>query len=380
MISGEPKLYSLYADGILLEAGHFLLRRRYLQRNFGSRIVTMDPRTPVFQFLSDALINHKTKKVRSSYLKLARKHGGPVWDRTSHLKPVKPSDLSLAECKDLCYGLNDLYQEAECSIVLPPYFVFQSLEDKWFRINISLFQSMRELSKDPVFMVLAFDYRLLENTDDLIRLRDILVSYSPDGYAIWPISLDETSAAPEFLYGLALLLEGLKAPALMLYGGFFTMLLSAITRASFSNGPCFYEKRDAQVAPALNFRLKCGYYLPQIYRRVDPVAAVVFYRLLREMGMESSLCRVCQQNTQKIGLDGLASMPELDVFEHNLLVKRGEMEYLDGLSNILLGIESDFSEALANRDEFSRFRPLNHIENWLSAVREMISNPPRNRY
>jgi hypothetical protein len=380
MLSGEPRLYSRYGDGVIVEAGHFLLRRKHLSRVLKGEIVAMDPRTPVFQGTPGTVVKPGTDTLRSSYLKLARTHGGPIWKRMSNLNPLRPSDMSDGSCGEIANRLYDLNLKAGCQILLSPYFYFQDLEDPWAVLNLDLFEAtMDRCDREPVLMVLAFDHRLLAQKAKLMELKDLVAGEAADGYAIWPVGLDETSATPETLYGLAVLTIELNKPCLLLYAGYISMLVAAITGAWFSNGVCFYERRELEVAQPLNFRPSCGYYLRRLRQRVDPVTAVVFYRMLRHLDLEPSFCSACDRNIDGNGFEGIATMPDLDLLEHNLIARRREMEAMSSSSDILTECLVKMNWVLKHKERLSRIRRLGFFETWYRTVRRLLEEPPHNR-
>ena len=376
MLSGEPRLYSKFSDGVIVEGGHFLVRRRSLLRLFRGQIVALDPRTPAFQGMPQMAVDPRTEKIRSTYLKLAASHGGPIWRRFSHLEAIKPRDFAKPSCELIASRLMDLQRPTESDLLLPPYFIFQDIHDAWLQVSLCMYESMHDLSDGmPLYLPVAFDHQLLQDKEGISRVCELLSTLQPEGYAVWPVGLDERRAPVEELEGLNFLLKSLPGPSLLLYAGYFSMLLCALNGSSFSNGPCFYEKRDITIAPPLHFRPKCGYYLPELFQKVGPVSAVVFYRLLSDMGIDPSLCPACLRNLNGGGFDGIASMPDLDVFEHNLMARSEEIKSFKSSTDPLYGAIKDLRWVIENRKSFSQFLSLRYVETWLNVLERIYSNP-----
>ena len=146
MLSGEPALYRRFSDGLILEAGHLLLRRRYLLRNFSRGIHSVDPRTPAFQTAPTSTLDPRTKRVRTSYLRLASAHGGPIWKHFSRLDPVKPRHFTRQACISMAAKVLELQSSVHTRIVLPPYFAFKSMDDGWLAVNARMYEAMAELA------------------------------------------------------------------------------------------------------------------------------------------------------------------------------------------------------------------------------------------
>lgn len=369
MLSGEAKLYRRFTDGVLIEGGHFLTRKNSLLRLFAHRIIALDPRTPVFQCQPRTAIDPRTDRIRSTYLKLAEAHGGPVWERFSHLLPLQPKDFGPESYEELAQRIGLLGAMTNCPLAIPPYFAFSGPEDPWVSVNLDMFEAMKDVfNGEQVLLPIAFDSKLLADEKALLQVVDAFSTVKTNGFAVWPIGLDEIHASVRQLMGLHLLLTTLPSPSMLLYGGYFSIVLCALTASSFSNGPCFYEKRGLDLTPPLEFRPKCRYYLIQFRRRVDPVIAVVFYRILSSLEMKPTLCSACRRNVDGAGLDNLATMPDLDIFEHNLALRRREIEDLRSARSPLEETLGTLQWLLSNKRILSRFRPLSYARRWIEAL------------
>jgi hypothetical protein len=161
--------------------------------------------------------------------------------------------------------------------LLPPYFAFARFDDPWLPVNKTLFDSMCELADGlPVYLPVAFDHSLLEDPRAVEQICEIVSDAGAEGCAVWPVGLDEMNASAQELAAMGRLLQMLPHPSVLLYAGYFSTLLCAENGSSFSSGPCFYEKRDIVIAPRLEFRPRCRYYLRDLHLRVNPLSAVAF--------------------------------------------------------------------------------------------------------
>ena len=369
MLRGEPRLYTKYSDGILIEAGHYLLRKGSLLRFFHGKIAALDPRTPIFQVPNDSFYDQRTEKIRTSYLKLASLHGEPILGKFIKGEPVTPDDFKPGDCKKLAVNASRLERTASPEIFLPPYFSIGSSNDPWIPVNIEIFREVKKLEGTPeAYFPLAFDHRVLEDPEEIDAVCRMTSGIDSRGYAIWPVGLDEFHSSVGELQGLAHLLSNLAGSKVLMYAGYFSILLCALTGSSFSNGPCFYEKRDITISPPLEFRPRCRYYLPLIHQKVDPVAALALYRILGERGISPSLCKSCRKYVQDGDFTGIAEMPDINIFEHNFLSRRKEVELLRKSRDPLeLGLENlRFLERI--RDELSHIRQMRFVKTWIEAL------------
>ena len=369
MLKGEPRLYTKYSDGILIEAGHYLLRKRSLLRFFHGKIAALDPRTPIFQVPNESFYDKRTEKIRTSYLKLAALHGEPILRKFVKGEPVAPDDFKPGDCRKLALKASRLERTASPEIILPPYFSIGGSTDPWIPVNMEIFREIIRLEGAPrVYFPLALDHRVLEDRDELDAVCRITSKIDPWGYAVWPVGFDEFHSNVRELQGLAHLLSNLTGDKILMYAGYFSILLCALTGSSFSNGPCFYEKRDITISPPLEFRPRCRYYLPPIHQKVDPVAALALHRILNELGISPSLCRSCRKYAQGDDFTRIAEMPDIDIFEHNFLTRRKEVDILKRSRNPLeLGLENLlFLQSI--RDEISHIRQMRFLKTWIEAL------------
>ncbi|MBU7004062.1 MAG: hypothetical protein HXS50_00750 [Theionarchaea archaeon] len=378
MLTGEPGLYSRYSDGIILEASHFLLRKRSLLRFFHGKIFAIDPRTPIFQAMNRCFYDQRTERIRTSYLKLAKLHGEPFVGKFLEDIPVSPEDFSPDVCKRISSEVMELENSADPQILLPPYFVIEGSSDPWFEVGLRIYEEMSAYASN-VYLPLAISRQLLGDIDGLKSICHELSRKDIPGFAIWPVGFDEFNSTLSELMGLEYLLDSLPETRVLLYAGYFSILLCAITGASFSNGPCFHEKRDMTIAPPLEFRPRCRYYLPLLRQKVDPVAALVFYRTLADLGIRPGLCEACERNTLGNGYEGIAEMPEIDIYEHNFISRRREVDELSNSRDPFdLGLE-DLRSLLDIQKDLSHFRSMKHLTTWIDAL-EKLSTKAHNRY
>jgi len=369
MTSGQPQLYRELSDGVVLEAGHLLLRRRYFLRCFDGSVFAVDPRTPAFQGRFDNMVDPRTERIRSSYLKLARLHGEAVWKRFKRMEAPSPRHFGKESCRTMVENLLELELDSGAQALIPPYFAFSAPTDGWMDLTLRLYDAMEGASRTiELYLPLAFDHELLSREEFLDLLIDTVQDLEPRGTAIWPVGLNESAATPEELVGLSYLIRSLSGDVLLMYGGFFSRVLSAAFSASLAAGPCFFERRGLDVSPPLEFMPKCRYYVPELKMTLDPTLSVSFYEVLEAMDVDPDLCRACLRYVDGNGLEGLAEMADIDVFEHNLLTKRQELVHMSLCNDPVADALERLLWIDRNRRFFSPIHGLGHVKRWIAAL------------
>ena len=293
---------------------------------------------------------------------------------------IPDQDIDPDACRRLASQVMDFELTANPKILLPPYFAIESSKDPWLPINMMIYREMCSLGGTPdVYFPLAIGREILGDGKELQAICGMASDIDAPGFAIWPVGFDEFHSTAQELKGLAHLLGSLTGNKILLYAGYFSILLCAITGASFSNGPCFFEKRDIGISPPLEFRPRCRYYFPLVHQKVDPVAAVVLYDNLHYRGIRPKLCEACRRNIFDEGYEGIAGMPDIDIFEHNFINRRSEVDrFRASRDPIKLGLE-DLRSIKTIEDDLSRFRSMKYISTWFEALENLIPES-RNRY
>jgi hypothetical protein len=90
------------------------------------------------------------------------------------------------------------------------------------------------------------------------------------------------------------------------------------------------------------------------------------------MDVDPPLCPVCRRNLSNgEDFDGIARMPDLDVYQHNLIARREEIESMKLAEDPLGQALESFSWLVSNRTCLSKFRSVKYAEVWVRALEEL---------
>ena len=276
----------------------------------------IDPRFPLFQ--------KQLAEPKQSHIELASVLGDPSLvcrDRDPEPRDFTPERVDLiarswvefnrgyptaANAKFDKYAdrLNEpvIRQQAKSpQFVLAPYTMAIGSDDPWWEVSRMLYERTRHHLGDAgdCIRVLA-----ATNPAGLLRLtRDL-----PDSrFSVWVSGLDELGSDPALLHDYAKGLQEVRDDVQMfaLYGGFFSVLLSAIGLRGSCHGIGFGESR---AYPQLQ---RSGpppprYYVPTLHRYVLPDLAYQLW--LQDSTLVECTCRVC---------DGL---PPVELDYHSLMM------------------------------------------------------------
>ncbi len=248
--------------------------------------------------------------------------------------------------------------------VLAPYTMAYGTGDPWWKVSRMLYErTCHHLgdSSDCIRVTAA------TNPTGLLRLaRDLSDSRS----AVWVSDLDELRPDPTHLYDYAKAIQEISGDIEMfaLYGGFFSVLLSAVGLRGSCHGIGFGESR---AFPQLQ---RSGpppsrYYMPTLHRYVLPDLAYQLW--LHDPTLAECSCRVC---------DGLppVALDYHSLMMHSVLCRAREIRDWVGadIQSIIERLEEErrvFLDRLARSGapNFIREdgeRVTKHLQNWIHAL------------
>lgn len=173
--------------------------------------------------------------------------------------------------------------------ILAPYFVAHGTADLWWQKSVALFEATRRRAANApvrvIRVVAAAEPRFLRG----------LLGETPESQAVvWVSGLDEL-ATPAFAlaeYGSALRLgKGRGQSLFALYGGFFSVLMSAKGLVGASHGIGFGESR-AWIELPTSGPPPPRYYLKQVHRYVSQELAYQLW--LKDRTLAGCVCAVCR--------------------------------------------------------------------------------------
>jgi len=185
--------------------------------------------------------------------------------------------------------------------VIPPYLIIEDTDSAeyvdYLRFNIKAIMYARKFTKIPLLSVIAIGREILQ---DINKLKEILIEYfkTPcEAYGVWVTGLNEatdkgTLLGPYVSLLLTLKLRGNK-PVINLYGGYFSLILSALDILDgvvFGIGYAEYRDPRIEAGPATVNR----YYNP-LTHTFEPIRRISnLYRLAPELKCQ---CKICREKT-----------------------------------------------------------------------------------
>lgn len=197
------------------------------------------------------------------------------------------------------------------SFVVAPYFyITGNTFSEWLKVNIDCAKdskSIAENEKSALAVQIVISKDVLSNSE---QIDELIKKYStinkPAAFLIWIDSFSEQRASKEALKGFIKLAKGLRdsAPAINLYGGFFSVMLNHLgILAGVTHGLEYGE--DRAVIPVGGGVPIAKFYLPTLHSRLLFRDAV---RAVRQLdGMENidkfheqvCNCKLCQDVISK---------------------------------------------------------------------------------
>lgn len=248
--------------------------------------------------------------------------------------------------------------------ILAPYFCVSGLDDPWWEKSVEFYEASLQIcdEKLSVTRVLA--------ADSPTALHHLINETAAGDVCVWVSRLNELTASTQQLsdYGLAICeLKDSNRRSFALYGGFFSVLLSAVGLGGASHGIGYGEARDWRELPQSG-PPPSRYYLGTVHRYVS----------------QDDAHRLWLHNRHLVG-DGTDPSPinlqYHDLMLHSVRVRSEEISNYSGLdlqSSIdrLRNEQQTFLHHL-NRNSPSRLvhrigtRTAEHLETWLAALEEL---------
>lgn len=200
-------------------------------------------------------------------------------------------------------------------LILPPYFVANSVDDPWWKLSNEIFDATKKQAA-----AVAPDKRCVRviATEDTICLDDLcgnLATHSE--LVLWVSDLNELRANRSDLtsYGEAIKGAATRGQTVFgLYGGFFSVLLGGVGLSGLSHGIGYGESRNWVELPQSGPPPQ-RYYVEPFHRYVSQELAEQLYKA----GIYRCSCPVCQTSTPLL-------LTYHDVMKHSVYVRQKEID------------------------------------------------------
>lgn len=275
------------------------------------------------------------------------------------------------------------------SFLVPPYFAYSS-GDGAAQLNAKILQYVSEHPrwKELDLFPMVFTERKNLNQDFINRIQAQFSKYNFRGHCVWIDNFEEREASKNEIISLARLIKQFadsEKQTLIMYGGFFSMLLNKIGLTSVSHGIAYSEfKSMFSMVRQASGAAPVRYYIPQLHQFLTIENALTVLRQRPELMCECVICkRLLEGNVENIP----RFLKEEDLAEIHFLVNRQKekklikgfqslssvVEYLQFLLELNKGIETITRKYKISETKYED-RPivtLDAMNTWKSAFEEL---------
>lgn len=215
-----------------------------------------------------------------------------------------PSQQSILKYARILEEESALKKEEEINkpmFLVAPYFYFISTNDPWYNISIEISKAAIKLKNDDLlYATICTSKDTLLNRDDFEKIIDDYKDF--DGYLVWFSNFRDDSDGKEYLSGLKefiIKLSEMKKPIYLLYGGYFSLLLSKLSRylQGYSRNICYGESRDVDAEMPTGGGAPRRYYMTLAHVKLPEMVARTFFSDHPKLLCN---CRICSSITKEI--------------------------------------------------------------------------------
>ncbi len=189
------------------------------------------------------------------------------------------------------------------AFIIPPYFLYKknSAESELnFKILEYCSKNKQNWPDSDIFPLLFIDQEDL-NTDYLDTIMSKIDSYDFPGYCLWINNFEEKHASEEIIIKLITLINRLSKnktkQIVMLYGGFYSLLLYHYGLSCICHGLLYSEHKDVNSSTSQSSGpAPVRYYLAELHQFLTLEKALVVLRKRPDLICECPICRRILQN------------------------------------------------------------------------------------
>lgn len=274
----------------------------------------IDPVTHVFARPLAAIRNDEGLK--KSYEKLRKAYGGQL-ERITDTRQLLPRDFKRTELyKELSESVinfqkNLVADQSQKSLsdyleilgkkeaakgpafLVAPYFYFTSIDDPWYKISLNIARASFEYSTgNKIYAVICTSKSTLLDEILLDKLQSDYQGF--DGYLILISDFKERDEEESYLRGLIELIKKVsqsKRPVYMLFGGYFSLILSNYGLTGYSRSICYGDSKKIDIdIPVAMARQPKNYYFNLIHAKIPETVARIFYSDNPNLLCKCSVC------------------------------------------------------------------------------------------
>ncbi|MFX0172054.1 MAG: hypothetical protein ACFE9L_09045 [Candidatus Hodarchaeota archaeon] len=174
--------------------------------------------------------------------------------------------------------------------LIPPYFYFESSDDPWYRINLKLAEVATTYKENhDLFPLLCISKSILFEPESIERLIQDYRSF--DGIVLWVSDFNELEEDRRHLGAYSEFLQRFSIkPTIVLYGGYFTSLLSKQYLTGYVRNIGYGEHRSVYAPPSGGPVPQRNFYLRSTHTKVSETKIRTLYSMFPEIRCQCGLC------------------------------------------------------------------------------------------
>lgn len=287
----------------------------------------------------------------------------------------KQKQTTLWELQELA-GMSIEREIVKPLFLAAPYFFSEEYGDDWYKISNKLAISSKKFKeKYDLFPVICISKSLLQ--DDIIPR--IIEDYQGfDGFIVWVADLNEVKADAKDLIQynkFILALNKLGKPIYLLYGGYFSAILSKEPLITYCSGICYGETKDID-APSVTGGGLMRYYIPTVHLKIPIEKARRFYVEYPHLLCNCKTCAEIRKNIKSKGIESVHKFFDLLESSDWHLKSHYVLTRYDELVKISKSTKADLIEqikqniAAQDKLKLQMFDINNrHLKNWVEVLR-----------
>jgi len=248
--------------------------------------------------------------------------------------------------------------------LVPPYFYFDSTNNPWYHISLQLAKTAMKLEKCyKIYPIICMSKEIVLNTDEINK---ILKDYKEfEGCIFWISNLNEIGDDKKYLKGLLDLTKMFsihKKHILILYGEFFSLILSKKFISGYVRNICYGERKDVESFALGGPLPRRRYYLPFTHSKIAESKARLLFSSNPDLLCK---CEICSKISHKNIEEFFGNMGDVDFNKHFMAIHFSEAKMdIDKLKNLLIK-----NKLLCEKMKLENFGiSYKHIDKWISIL------------
>ena len=193
-------------------------------------------------------------------------------------KKEDPTTKTIRRYREILQRREGGDEEILPSFLTSAYFYFESIEDPWYNISLSLAKKIKQIEQDdPIYPIICFSKELLLNADEIKQIIDDYKEF--EGIIFWINDFNEQQENVLYLKQFNNFTQELVANFKVvynLYGDYYSLLLTKRGLKGYSRGVGMSEKRNVDASTQGGGNPE-RYYLPFLHTYTSKTYAREFF-------------------------------------------------------------------------------------------------------